>query len=46
MLFYLENLEVWIINDWNDVEDVCDIVVLVDLGELIKLVNFDVIFCF
>jgi len=42
-LFHLENLEVWITNDRNDVEDVRDIVALADLGEPSQLVNPDAI---
>lgn len=38
-LFQLDNLEVWITNDRNDVEDVRDIVALADLGEPSTLVN-------
>ncbi len=38
-LFHLENIEVWITNDRNEVEDVRDIVALADLGEPTRLVN-------
>lgn len=38
-LFHLENIEVWITNDRNVVEDVRDIVAFADLGEPTKLVN-------
>ncbi|MCB9282270.1 MAG: cell surface protein SprA [Lewinellaceae bacterium] len=38
-LFHLENLEVWITNDRNEVEDVRDIVAFADLGEPTRLVN-------
>jgi len=38
-LFHLENIEVWITNDRNVVEDVRDIVAFADLGEPERLVN-------
>ncbi len=38
-LFQLENIEVWITNDRNVVEDVRDIVAFADLGEPERLVN-------
>lgn len=38
-LFQLENLEVWITNDRNEVQDVRDIVALADLGEPQRIVN-------
>ncbi|MCB0629689.1 MAG: cell surface protein SprA [Saprospiraceae bacterium] len=38
-LFQIENIEVWITNDRNEVEDVRDIVALADLGEPETLVN-------
>ena len=40
-LFKLENIEVWITNDRNDVENVRDIVALSDLGEPERLVSPD-----
>lgn len=42
-LFQLENLEVWITNDRNEVENVRDIVAFADLGEPQRLVNPDAI---
>ncbi|MEZ5040578.1 MAG: cell surface protein SprA [Saprospiraceae bacterium] len=42
-LFHLENLEVWITNDRNDVENVRDIVAFADLGEPSNFVNPDAI---
>lgn len=38
-LFRIENLEVWITNDRNEVDNVRDIVALADLGEPSRLVN-------
>ena len=38
-LFKLENVEVWITNDRNEVENVRDIVAFSDLGEPTRLVN-------
>ncbi|WP_020536687.1 cell surface protein SprA [Lewinella cohaerens] len=38
-LFHLENLEVWVTNDRNDVEDTRDIVAFADLGEPERLTN-------
>ncbi len=40
-LFQLENIEVWITNDRNEVENVRDIVALADLGEPTRLVSPD-----
>ena len=38
-LFNLENIEVWVTNDRNEVNDVRDIIALADLGEPKELVN-------
>ncbi len=38
-LFNLENIEVWVTNDRNEVDDVRDIIALADLGEPVELVN-------
>lgn len=38
-LFHLENLEVWVTNDRNEVEDTRDIVAFADLGEPERLTN-------
>ena len=42
-LFRIENLEVWLTNDRNEVDDVRDIVAFADLGEPNRLVNPDAI---
>ena len=42
-LFHLENLEVWITNDRNDVDDVRDIVAFADLAEPVRLTNEEAI---
>jgi len=42
-LFKLENIEVWITNDRNEVDNVRDIVAFSDLGEPTRLVNPDAI---
>lgn len=42
-LFQIENIEVWITNDRNEVEDVRDIVAFADLGEPQTLVNPDAV---
>lgn len=42
-LFQIENIEIWITNDRNEVEDVRDIVAFADLGEPETLVNRDAV---
>ncbi len=42
-LFRIENIEIWITNDRNEVDNVRDIVALADLGETRRLVSPDLI---